>query len=81
MTFYNRLSLASVGGIFAVLAVGLSMALVLAILEFFWISHKISDGNDQLSMTERMVRDWKFAACNTKARLHSSSQKVNYLKV
>jgi hypothetical protein len=69
--------LASVGGVFAVLAGGLVLALIVAILEFFWISMKSHDGTDQLTMTEKMVRDWKFAACHTKARLHSSSKRVN----
>ena len=67
--------MANVGGVFAVLAGGLVLALIVAILEFFWISKK--DDTDQLTMTEKMVRDWKFAACNTKARLHSSSKRVN----
>jgi len=66
-----------VGGVFAVLAGGLVLALIVAILEFFWISMKSHDGTDQLTMTEKMVRDWKFAACHTKARLHSSSKRVN----
>ncbi len=30
---------------------------------------------DTLLTKERMVRDWKFAACNTKARLHHSSKR------
>jgi len=67
--------LASVGGVFAVLAGGLILALIVAILEFCWMTRK--DYGDQLTMTEKMIRDWKFAVCHTKARLHSSSKRVN----
>lgn len=72
----SELSLASVGGVFAVLALGMCLAFIVAILEFFWISTKPQTyANDPLSMKERMIRDWKFAACNTKARLHHSSKR------
>lgn len=72
----SELSLASVGGVFAVLALGMCLAFIVAICEFFWISTKPQTyANDPLSMKERMIRDWKFAACNTKARLHQSSKR------
>jgi hypothetical protein len=47
----SELSLASVGGVFAVLAIGMCLAFVVALLEFFYISAKRDTlANDPLSM-------------------------------
>ncbi len=44
----NELSLANVGGVFVVLAVGLCLSFVVAILEFVWKSKKTSDDHVKL---------------------------------
>ena len=47
----SELGLSSVGGVFAVLAVGLCLAFIVAILEFFWISQKPQTNNtDQVTI-------------------------------
>ena len=41
----NELSLANVGGVFVVLAVGLCLSFIVAILEFIWKARQTSDDN------------------------------------
>lgn len=61
----SELGLASVGGVFAVLAVGLCLAFVVAILEFFWISQKPQLGNDKVSVCLKSIKYYNPNICVT----------------
>ncbi|CAF0769478.1 unnamed protein product [Brachionus calyciflorus] len=69
----SELSLANVGGVFVVLSIGLCLSFIVAILEFLWKARKVS--NDQRSLKEKMIEDFKFAMCHHKTRKRSKNIK------